>query len=88
MRTVFARPYGSRKGRVPDGSWNSSGGGIGGGGGGGMCELLLSDDALRLRSLSVNMGDVTRPLKLDLRGDFDAFESDDGDCVGLVEVSC
>lgn len=33
MRTVFARPYGSKNGRDSEGSRDSKGGGIGGGGG-------------------------------------------------------
>lgn len=68
IRTVLARPYGSRNGREPAGSLNSMGGGIGGGGGGGMCELL-SADIFRVRSKSPLNGEADGlVLKLCLRG--------------------
>uniref|UniRef100_A0A8W7PQ56 Uncharacterized protein n=1 Tax=Anopheles coluzzii TaxID=1518534 RepID=A0A8W7PQ56_ANOCL len=56
MRTVFARPYGSRNGRTSNGSFSSSGGGSGGGGGGGI--RLDEDESLRLRSMSEKEVDV------------------------------
>lgn len=69
MRTVLARPYGSKKGLALDGSLNSIGGGMGGGGGGGMC-LLFSIDDLRNRSCSENGDEDTLFLKLDFLADF------------------